>query len=554
MLFAIFVSLPYIGISMASEKTFWTSARLVLLFAVFATVFANVTMFARMLEWTLASDTHWVYAVSTVLAQFLVLVLFVSLLTAHPAYRVLLAVLLLVTAASAYFVDSYGVVIDHDMLLNAAATNPAEAKGLLSLRMLGYLLVLFVVPVVWMFRQSVRRQTVVRRLGSHLGLMLVSGALIAGLVLSMSSFWVSFWREHPEIRVYSNPMAAIHASYKLIKKEYFSGPKSFRAIGQDAKIPESDVDRELVIVVVGETARADHFSLNGYERETNPLLSQRNDVVSFSNVSSCATATRFSVPCMFAEVGRTDFDHKVAHKTENALDVLTRSGVSILWRDNNSDSKGVADRMVYEDFMTPEKNPVCDPECRDIGLLHGLDTFIAGHEAGDILIVLHTMGSHGPAYYERVPDAFQKFQPICATNQLDQCSDEEIRNSYDNTILYADYFLDQTLDFLKQYDDRFETALLYVSDHGESLGENGVYLHGMPYLLAPDAQTHVPMLLWFGAQHTDLDIKKLQAQKDDEISHDNLFHTLLGMFEVSSSIYRPDMDLQQRALRDASRP
>jgi lipid A ethanolaminephosphotransferase len=539
---------------MAAEKPFWTSARLVLLVAAFATTFANFTMFARMLEWTLASDTHWIYATSTVVVQFLVLVLFFALLTAHPAYRFMLCFLLLVTAASAYFVDSYGVVIDHDMLLNAVATNPAEARGLLSRRMLGYLLVLFVVPVVWMFRQPVRRQTVVRRLGSHLSLMLVSGALIAGLVLSMSSFWVSFWREHPEIRVYSNPMAAIHASYKLIKKEYFNGPKNFRAIGQDAKIPESDVDRELVIVVVGETARADHFSLNGYPRETNPLLSQRDDVVSFSKVSSCATATRFSVPCMFAEVGRTDFDHKVANKTENALDVLTRSGVSILWRDNNSDSKGVADRVVFENFMTPENNPVCDPECRDIGLLHGLDAFIAGHEAGDILIVLHTMGSHGPAYYERVPAAFQKFQPICETNQLDQCTDEQIRNSYDNTILYTDYFLDQTLEFLKQYDDRFETAMLYVSDHGESLGEAGIYLHGMPYLLAPDAQTHVPMLLWFGAQHTDLDIEKLRQQNASELSHDNLFHTLLGMFEVTSEVYRPEIDLQQRALRDEPRP
>jgi lipid A ethanolaminephosphotransferase len=164
------------------------------------------------------------------------------------------------------------------------------------------------------------------------------------------------------------------------------------------------------------------------------------------------------------------------------------------------------------------------------------------------------MGSHGPAYYERVPAAFQKFQPICETNQLDQCTDEQIRNSYDNTILYTDYFLDQTLDFLKQYDDRFETAMLYVSDHGESLGEAGIYLHGMPYLLAPDAQTHVPMLLWFGAQHTDLDIEKLRQQNASKLSHDNLFHTLLGMFEVTSEIYRPEMDLQQRALRDEPRP
>ncbi|MGA1104828.1 MAG: phosphoethanolamine transferase, partial [Pseudomonadales bacterium] len=372
---------------MTAKQPFWTSARLVILAAAFATAFANFTMFARMLEWTVASETHWVYALSTVFANFLVLVLFFALLTAHPAYRFVLATLLLVTAMSAYFVDSYGVVIDHDMLLNAAATNPAEAAGLLSLRMLLYVLVLFLLPTIWLFRQSVRRQAVWSRLKSHLGLMVVTIALIAAIVLSMSSFWVSFWREHPEIRVYSNPMSAIHATYKLIKREYFSGPKTFRAIAQDAKIAEDDVDRELVIVVVGETARADHFSLNGYDRETNPLLAQRSDVVSFTEVSSCATATRFSVPCMFAETDRPDFDHKVAAKTENALDVLKRAGVQILWRDNNSDSKGVADRVVYEDFMSPEKNPVCDPECRDVGMLSGLEDFIEAQKDGDILIV-----------------------------------------------------------------------------------------------------------------------------------------------------------------------
>ena len=539
---------------MTAKQPFWTSARLVILAAAFATTFANVTMFARMLEWTVASETHWVFASSTVFVNFLTLVLFFALLTAHPAYRFVLAALLLVTAMSAYFVDSYGVVIDRDMLLNALATNPAEATGLLSPRMLVYVLVLFLLPTIWIFRQSVQRQSAWGHLKSHVSLMVVAIALIAAILLSMSSFWISFGREHKEIYFYSNPMSAIHATYSLINREYFSGPKTFRTIAKDARISEGHVGRELVIVVVGETARADHFSLNGYARETNPLLGKRSDIVSFTKVSSCATATRFSVPCMFAEVGRSDFDHKVADKTENVLDILKRTGAQVLWRDNNSSSKGVADRVVYEDFMSPERNPICDPECRDVGMLKGLGDFIKAQTDGDILIVLHSMGSHGPAYYERVPTAFQKFQPICETNQLDQCTDEQIRNSYDNTILYTDYFLNQTLEFLKQYDDRFETAMLYVSDHGESLGEAGLYLHGMPYLLAPDAQKHVPMLLWFGAQHTDLDIERLRKQKGAELSHDNLFHTLLGMFEVTSKVYRAEMDLQQRALRERPRP
>lgn len=281
------------------------------------------------------------------------------------------------------------------------------------------------------------------------------------------------------------------------------------------------------------------------------MLSKQS-VVSFNNVSSCGTSTRISVPCIFSIEGKDKFELSKFKNEENFLDVAKKSGVNILWRDNNSSSKGVANRFTYEDFLSPRNNPTCDPECRDIGMLSGLDEYINKQKKDDIIIVLHQMGSHGPAYYERVPESYLKFKPFCKTNQLDQCTDEEISNAYDNTILYTDFFLSEVIDFLKKYDDRFETAMFYVSDHGESLGEHNIYLHGMPYFMAPKGVTNVPLILWFGknliqTENLDMDLLKLKSNKP--ISHDNVFHTLLGILEIETGIYKKEKDLKSLAIK-----
>jgi lipid A ethanolaminephosphotransferase len=180
-------------------------------------------------------------------------------------------------------------------------------------------------------------------------------------------------------------------------------------------------------------------------------------------------------------------------------------------------------------------------------MLVGLQDYIDRHPAGDILIVLHQMGSHGPAYFKRYPAEFRAFTPTCETNQLDSCTQEEISNTYDNTILYTDYFLSRVIDLLRANDGGFETALLYVSDHGESLGESGVYLHGLPYLIAPDAQIRVPLVAWFGRNYDDVDRAALRQLRDRPLSHDNIFHTMLGLFEAGSEVYDPKQDLLQLA-------
>jgi len=201
----------------------------------------------------------------------------------------------------------------------------------------------------------------------------------------------------------------------------------------------------------------------------------------------------------------------------------------------------------YEDFRSPKINPVCDTECRDEGMLAGLQQYIDLHPRGDILIVLHQMGNHGPAYYKRYPPAFEKFKPACKESDLSRCSREEIVNAYDNAILYTDHFLAKAIELLKKNDSRFETALFYVSDHGESLGENGIYLHGMPKSIAPEAQLHVPAVMWFGRNFHAVTPSALREKSKMRFSHDNVFHTILGFFEIESETYRPLKDILNEA-------
>jgi lipid A ethanolaminephosphotransferase len=320
-----------------------------------------------------------------------------------------------------------------------------------------------------------------------------------------------------------------------------------KVIGKDALITQHDEDLELVILVVGETARSDHFSLNGYTRDTNPLLA-REKVASFRNVWACGTSTAISVPCMFSIYDQDGYSKSKAARTENVLDILQRAGVSVLWLDNNSDSKGVALRVPYQSYKSPDINPECDSECRDLGMLSNLQEHIDAHPDGDLLIVLHQMGNHGPAYYKRYPAEFERYTPVCQTNELAQCDRQSIDNTYDNAILYTDYFLSQVIELLKRNAKQFEAAMFYVSDHGESLGENNLYLHGLPNLLAPDTQKHVPMIFWYSDSFLEdgISVDLLRDQLDEKLSHDNVFHTLLGLFEVETGVYDPKRDLSHR--------
>jgi lipid A ethanolaminephosphotransferase len=365
---------------------------------------------------------------------------------------------------------------------------------------------------------------------------LLAVGVMAICVFGFSSQYASFFREHKTVRYYVSPAYPIYSAIQFAASfAPSSAPLPFMGLDAVANILESeDAHAELVILVVGETARADHFSLNGYPRATNPRLSLEANIISFSNIHSCGTSTAISVPCMFSYSAHDGFDVKSARNTENGLDLLQKAGVNVLWRDNNSDSKGVADRVPFENFRSAELNPVCDDECRDIGMLDGLQAYIDA-KSGDILVVLHQMGSHGPAYHRRYPADFEKFTPACHSNELANCTQDEIINAYDNTILYTDYFLSEVIALLKANSPKYEAAMFYVSDHGESLGESGIYLHGMPYSFAPEAQTHVPVIAWISPS-SDIDYAQSLALRDQANSHDVVFDTLLDVFEVTTEL------------------
>ncbi|HEY5604798.1 MAG TPA: phosphoethanolamine--lipid A transferase [Gammaproteobacteria bacterium] len=523
---------------------FFVSSRssLIHLTTLLLVVFFNFALFRHFIAAYPLSATHLLYLASIVLVLAAVTEIILNLICLGRGTKWALIIVLLASSLASYFMDTYNTVLDATMIGNIFQTDNREAAGLFSGKLVLYLLFLWVLPAFYIYKARVEYKPLKRELIGTSKLLLVAVLVVFSQVLVFSKFYSSFLREHKEIRVYANPAMYMYSLFKYVTLALDNGEQVVAELGADARIAPSDHHRELVIIVVGETARADRFSLNGYQRKTNPLLEQEQ-VYSFHNFQSCGTSTAVSVPCMFSHLGANNFTVKKGNATENLLDVLKHAGVNVIWRDNNSDSKNVALRVPYEDFSSPKRNPVCDTECRDVGMLDGLQGYIDNQKDGDIVVVLHQMGNHGPAYYQRYPQAFEKFTPVCHTNLLDECSEEEITNAYDNAILYTDYFLSQTIQLLKKNSANFETAMIYISDHGESLGENGVYLHGMPNFMAPEVQRKVGAIFWFGESYDDINKVALTKKIDGRYSHDNLFHTVLGLVEINSAVYNKNLDL-----------
>ncbi|TFH75000.1 phosphoethanolamine--lipid A transferase [Gammaproteobacteria bacterium LSUCC0112] len=454
-----------------------------------------------------------------------------------------LIILFPLAATASYFMNSYNVIIDSAMLQNSVMTDSREVFDLLSPRMIAYLVLLGLLPAFVISRLKVDCQSPAREIAGRIKLIAVLCLIFFANLFLMADQYTSFFREHKDLRFYTNPLTLIYSSSRYISdfvKDAELGPRT--PIGEDAVIARSDTTRKLIFLVVGEATRADHWAMNGYQRDTNALVRSHN-VINLPNVSSCATSTAFSVPCMFSLYAFDDFSLRKARAQENVLDVLAKTGVNVLWRDNNSDSKGVADALAFEDFRSPETNAVCDLECRDIGMLGGLEDYINQHQEGDIVIVFHQMGNHGPAYYKRYPKEFEYYMPVCESNQLEQCTREEIVNAYDNALHYSDYFLANAITFLKPFQREFSTAMFYMADHGESLGELGLYLHGLPYAIAPDAQTQVASMMWLGDAFSDQQRAQVNLKAQETLSHDNFFHTLLGMLDVQTELYEPNLDI-----------
>lgn len=528
--------------------------RNIILVALFIMLTGNVSLFKKLVEIYPVSLENLPFLLSLTLFFTLATLLFLLLISYGRAARWILAFFLVASSQAAYYMDQYGVVIDTVMIDNIVATNMQEAAGLLNMNLVLRTLLLGLIPAWLVMRYQPEIQSFKAEFKSRILLLLVLIFTLFAVIAPFTAGYATFIREHKMTRMFANPIYFTYSGILYLTQKFKSTEVvALQQTATDTVEIGSKLKNELIILVVGETARADRFSLNGYTKTTNPELSKQN-VVSLTDVSSCGTSTGESVPCMFSVMKRKHFDREDALHIENALDVLAENGVQILWRDNNSDSKGVAVRMQYENFRSPTLNPVCDEECRDIGMLSGLDKFIAAKGGKDILIVLHQMGNHGPEYYRRYPKEFERFTPSCKSSDLKNCTQQEIDNAYDNAILYTDFFLSQVIEFLKKYDGQYETAMLYVSDHGESLGEHGIYLHAAPYIIAPKEQTHIPAIVWMG-QNFDYKIDQLKPYRDYPLSHDDLFCMLLVGFEMDSTTCatRRDVLFQSRDFKSAGK-
>ena len=346
---------------------------------------------------------HIPFLISISLFFSILCALFFLLISHGKAARWVLALFVFIASQAAYYMDKFGVIVDTVMIDNILQTNPQEFAGLLTPSLVLRTIFLGLIPAYLVIKFLPTVSSMRAELVARLKLACVLVLAIVLLILPFTSSYFTFWREHKITRFYANPTYATYSAIKFATQQLSMAKQvPLKKIAEDAKMVGPDARPELVMMVVGETARADRFSLNGYHRETNPLLAKQ-DVLSLTNVTSCGTSTSVSVPCMFSALGRKDYDKEKALNQQNALDVLAAHGVEVLWRDNNSDSKGVALRVPYEDFKSPNHNPVCEGECRDIGMLSGLEQYIADRKGKDILIVLHQMGNHGPEYYRTLP-------------------------------------------------------------------------------------------------------------------------------------------------------
>ena len=528
-----------------------TVERLALYVAGFFTVFCNVAFFrAVAATGTLHGASGWREALSLVLMVGALNVLLLLLLLNRWTLRPVLTLLIPATAMAAHFMSRYTVYLDADMLRNILHTDGKESGELISLGMLPSLLWLGVLPTLLVWRVRLKPRPIGRAVLVRLGCIVLSLAVAGGAMMASFQDLSALMRNHKELRHLITPGNYIVSLVRVAQHDGARhAPKA--PIGLNAHVVGRNPGARprLLVIVVGETVRAQNWGLNGYERQTTPQLRDIGPI-NFTDMTSCGSATEVSVPCMFSPFGRAHYDEdRIAH-TQSLLNVLDHAGIGVLWRDNQTGCKGVCEGLPFQSFEHANDPQACTAEgCLDEVMLHGLADEIA-RRPGDQVIVLHQLGSHGPSYSKRYPARLRRFTPTCETADLGDCTREQIVNAYDNSVLGTDDFLARTIRFLAEQSAR-DTAMIYLSDHGESLGENGLYLHGVPYAIAPDTQRHLPMVMWFSpgfAADRNLDIDCMKRESHAPASQDNLFHSVLGLMQVETPEYDRKLDLFDRCI------
>lgn len=527
-----------------------TLGRFNLVLAIWLACALNINFFKKALIY---SDLHGLHAVFWVISLIVVLVSYyfivLQLISWYWSKRIVAILLIIISGCTAYFVNSMGIMITPEQIQNMMQTDTKEAFALVSGDLLRWLFLFAVLPSILFCLIPIKKENfgkiLLKKIMSIIAALVVAGSLIYASYIDFSSLF----RGHREIRDLISPNNVFNSGLNYYKKLSYK-PLPLVHYGEDAELTVKQKQPKLMVLVVGETARAESFSLDGYGRNTNPELSKISELINFKDAHSCGTATAVSVPCMFSGMPRTSYDSRLASHREGLLDIAQRAGYKVTWIDNNSGCKGACDRVHQYDIPEQLQKKYCqaDGECDDAILLASLKQYIDSIPKDDVtpqLVVLHQVGSHGPAYYERTRPEFEPFKPICNTNTIQNCDHQTLINTYDNSIVYTDYILSQVINNLQE-NQKYQTGFWYLSDHGESTGESGLYLHGAPYAFAPSQQTHIPMMMWFSGawdKNNMGQVSCLQSQQTKLVGQDNLFPTMLGLLDIKTQVINPNLNM-----------
>lgn len=520
--------------------------QLILFTSAYIAFVLNIPFFSKVISAvTVNQEFNLWFLFSVPLVLLCLTVLFHCVFAFRPLFKPFLILSVLLSSLLFYATYHYGIIFDYGMVQNTIETDSAEVLSYLNMYALLSFIILGVIPVVLIYLVNIRQTSFLKEIISRIKLILFIVVILCTLLGLFYVNYASVGRNNRELTSYITPFKLYEATFKYVSRSLNNTVRTFHMLDTKPTLIHPDQKPSVTVLVVGETARAKNYALNGYHKATNAHTSNTN-IISFSNVSSCGTATAVSLPCMFSRMNKEQYDKHLAVSEQNLIDLIHLAGTDVLWVDNNNGGcKDVCKRVesVFVDEKSP--HPLCDGEyCFDEILLEYLNSKLNNLSADSTLIVLHVMGSHGPTYFRRYPKEHRMFTPDCARSDIQNCTNETLVNTYDNTILYTDFILSKVIESLAALSEskNVDTTMLYISDHGESLGENGIYLHGLPYAFAPEEQTHIPLMFWQNNQNTQYDMDCMKRSSKDEISQDNLFDILLGMLSVKTQVYKQQQD------------
>ncbi len=538
------------------NKQTLTTNQLVFLTCCYIVFPLNIPFITKIASATLALDEYnlW-FLCSTPVLLLSISIAIQSIFSFRWVAKPFLILMVLTSSVVFYSTMTFGIVFDYGMIQNTVETDRAEAFSYINWPAILYIGLFGIVPSVLIIRTKLTYRNFMGELFSRLKLLAVSCVLVFVILLIFYSDYASIGRNNRDLSSYLTPYALLDSAAKYLVNNTLYPPLKFKLLDTRPTSIDNESKKQVTVLVLGETARSSNFSLNGYLRPTNNFT-EKLDVVSFSQMTSCGTATAVSVPCMFSRLDRKNYNRREAIAQQNVIDIIHLAGVDVLWiSNNNGGCKGVCSRVKTLQTRPLKSDPLCDGEyCFDEILVKQLKSKLANLSHTKTLIVLHMIGSHGPTYYKRYPDIARRFKPDCRKSDIQNCTHQELVNTYDNTIVYTDYVLSKVINELTLASgvEDIETSMIYVSDHGESLGENGVFLHGLPYVFAPKEQTSVPLIFWSDPSHQSNRMSCMRNISQSPISHDNIFDLLLGEMKISSKLYRYQKDLFKSCGNDRS--